>query len=134
VKFHDTLFQSDVQPKENTNGLTDGKFLQIAQQAGLATGAQATFTTCVQTEQHKALVEALTENASKRGVTGTPTVLVNGKTVKTDLASVTAAIAAADAKGPAPAPSPTPTPTPSKSGTGTATKSASPSATTSTKG
>ncbi|MDT4978344.1 MAG: hypothetical protein QOG07_223 [Pseudonocardiales bacterium] len=134
VKFHDILFQSDVQPKENTNGLTDGKFLQIAQQAGLATGAQATFTTCVQTEQHKALVEALTENASKRGVTGTPTVLVNGKTVKTDLASVTAAIAAADAKGPAPAPSPTPTPTPSKSGTGTATKSASPSATTSTKG
>jgi protein-disulfide isomerase/uncharacterized membrane protein YphA (DoxX/SURF4 family) len=129
VKFHDILFQPDVQPKENTSGLTDGRFLQIAQQAGLATGAQATFTTCVQTQQHKALVQALTDNASKRGVTGTPTVLVNGKKLaKNDLATLTAAIAAADAKGPAPSPSPAPTPSKSAS------KSASPSATKSTNG
>jgi protein-disulfide isomerase/uncharacterized membrane protein YphA (DoxX/SURF4 family) len=130
VKFHGILFQKDVQPKENTSGLGDGRFLQIAQQAGMATGATATFTTCLQNEDHKALVEGLTENASKRGVTGTPTVYVNGKKVNADLESVSAAIAAADAKGPPPAPSPTP----STSKSATASKSATPSATATTKG
>jgi hypothetical protein len=72
----------------------------------------------VQTEQHKALVQGITEKASERGVNGTPTVIVNGETLKkTDLASLTAAIAAADAKGPPPSPSPTPTPSSSKSAT-----------------
>ena len=48
VKFHDILFSTTVQPKENSDGLTDGRFLQIAQQAAMATTATATFTTCVQ--------------------------------------------------------------------------------------
>jgi protein-disulfide isomerase len=134
VKFHDILFSAATQPKENSDGLTDGRFLQIAQQAGMATTATGTFTTCVQSQEHKALVAALTENASKRGVTGTPTVLVNGKKVSADLASLNKAIAAADAKGPAPAPSPTPTPTPSTSVSGSTTKTATPSGTATTKG
>lgn len=135
VKFHDLLFQADIQPKENSSGLGDGRFTQLAQQSGLATAASATFTACLQNETHKALVQALTENASKRKVTGTPTVMVNGKTLKTnDLATLNAAIAAADAKGPPPAPSPTPTPTPSGSNSATPTKAASPSGTATTKG
>lgn len=135
VKFHDILFKPDVQPRENSNGLTDGRFLTAAQEAGLATGATATFTTCVQTEQHKPLVAAMTEDASKRAVTGTPTVLVNGKKLgNPTLASLIAAIAAADAKGPPPAPSPTPSPTPTSTKPATTTKTPSPTATSSTKG
>jgi protein-disulfide isomerase/uncharacterized membrane protein YphA (DoxX/SURF4 family) len=124
VKFHDILFTSAVQPKEGSKGRTDAEFITYAQQAGLTPAQVTTFTTCIQTEQHKALVEAMTENASKRGVTGTPTVLVDGKQVTANLASLTKAIATAVAQGPAPTPSPTPTSTTS----GTATTSASPTA------
>lgn len=116
VKFHDVLFKSTVQPKEGSNGRTNAQLATYAQQAGLNSTQLGTFTSCVQSEQHKALVEAITENASKRGVTGTPMVLVNGKKLKDNtLAGLTAAIAAADAKGPAPAPSPTSSPSGSSS-------------------
>jgi hypothetical protein len=68
-------------------------------------------------------VQALTDKASQRGVTSTPTVFVNGTKLDTvDLASLKKAIAAADAKGPAPSPSPT------GSATSSASSSASPSA------
>jgi protein-disulfide isomerase len=108
VKFHDILFTAAVQPKENAHGRPDADFVKYAQQAGLTADQVTTFTTCVNTEQHKALVEAITENASKRGVTGTPTVYVDGKALSTvDLASLTNAIAKADKNGPAPSPSPT---------------------------
>jgi protein-disulfide isomerase/uncharacterized membrane protein YphA (DoxX/SURF4 family) len=121
-KFHDILFKPSVQPKEGSNGLADSKFITYAQQAGLTTKQVTTFSTCVQQENHKALVLAMTDDASKRAVTQTPTVRVNGKTLSNaNLASLRAAIAAADAKGPPPSPSPTPsatpppTPTPSSS-------------------
>ena len=118
VKYHDILFKATVQPKEGSGGRSDADLLTYATQAGLTKAQVGTFTTCVQTEQHKALVQGITEKASERGVNGTPTVIVNGKTLKkTDLASLTAAIAAADAKGPPPSPSPTPTPSSSKSAT-----------------
>jgi protein-disulfide isomerase/uncharacterized membrane protein YphA (DoxX/SURF4 family) len=108
VKFHDILFTANVQPKEGSNGLANDKFITYAQQAGLTSTQVTAFTTCVQTEQHKALVQAVTDNASQRSVTATPTVLVNGKKLKNPtLTSLTAAIAAADAKGPSPSPSPT---------------------------
>jgi len=125
VKYHDILYKADVQPKEGSNGRTDSNLITYAQQAGLKPADVTTFTTCVQTEKHKGLVQAITEDASRRGVNATPTVMVNGKTLKTtDLASLSAAIAAADAKGPAPSPSPTLTPSSTKS----ATTSKSPSA------
>lgn len=109
VKFHDILFTANVQPKEGSNGLANDKFITYAQQAGLTSTQVTAFTTCVQTAQHKALVQAVTDNASQRSVTATPTVLVNGKKLKNPtLTSLTAAIAAADAKGPAPSPSPIP--------------------------
>jgi len=134
VKFHDVLFKANVQPKEGTSGRSDADFIGYAQQAGLAPAQVTTLTTCVQSEQHKALVQAITERSSAHGVTGTPTVYVNGKQLKTvDLAALTAAIAAADAKGPAPVPSPTPIPTPTSTKSATVSKSPSPKASSSTK-
>jgi protein-disulfide isomerase/uncharacterized membrane protein YphA (DoxX/SURF4 family) len=117
VKYHNYLYGKDksgaqIQPKENTNGRTDGQLKTYADAVGITAAQKTTFGTCVDTEQHKALIEAITEKASQNGVTGTPTVYINGKKLsKTDLASVEAAIAKADANGPAPSPSPTATKT-----------------------
>jgi protein-disulfide isomerase len=129
LKFHNILFTPAVQPKEGSSGRPDSDFVKYAQQAGMTAPQVTTFTTCVQTQQRKSLVEAITENASKRGVTGTPTVFVNGKKVSATLDALNSAIAAADAKGPKPSPSVTPSPTPTSSTSKSATPSASASAT-----
>ncbi|MGH8961402.1 MAG: MauE/DoxX family redox-associated membrane protein [Jatrophihabitantaceae bacterium] len=133
VKYHNYLYGKDksgtqIQPKEGSNGRTDGELESYASAVGITPSQKTTFDSCVNTEQHKALVQAITEKASERGVNGTPTVYLNGKKLaKTDLASVKAAIAKVDAAGPPPSPSPTPskTTTPS-SPTPTSTKKATP--------
>jgi protein-disulfide isomerase len=136
AKLHSILFGKDskgekVQPAENSSGRTDIQLIDYGKQAGITGDPLTTYQTCVQSEQHKALVEAITDDATKGGVFGTPTVRVNGTTVsKPTKASVDAAIAAAAAKAPpattspsssstssAPAGSATATPT----GTGTPT-------------
>ena len=129
VKLHDILYQADVQPKENSNGRTNSELITYAQQAGLTTDQSPTFSSCVNSETHKPLVQAITDNASKKGVNSTPTVYVNGKQVGHTAAELFAAIAAADAKGPAPSPSKTPTPTPTPTKSATTTPSATPTKT-----
>jgi protein-disulfide isomerase len=92
--YHDVLYGKDssgtaVQPAEGSDGRSDAQLEQYFKQAvPKATSTQSsTFSTCVSTEQHKALVEAITNNASKRGVSGTPTVYVNGSKVSGTTAS-----------------------------------------------
>jgi len=132
AKYHDILYGKDtsgkqVQPEENANGRTDTQLIGYARQAGITGDNLTTFQTCVNTEQHKALVEAITENASKRGVSGTPTVMVAGKKLGTvDKASLDAAIAAAAAKAPKPTTTPSTTPATSPSGSGSSTATPSP--------
>jgi protein-disulfide isomerase len=90
-RFHDLLYAH--QPPESGPGLTDDQLVGYAQQAG-ATGTQ------VEQEIRDLTfgdwVAASTDQASKDGVTGTPTVFVDG-TRLTDLsaAGVTAAVRAA---------------------------------------
>ena len=126
LKYHDILFGKDpsgvqIQPPEGSHGRTDTELISYAKQAGMTPAQITTFTTCVQSQQHKALVQAMTENASKRGVVGTPTVKVNGKELSSpDLASLQAAIDAAVAKAPPVTPSVTPKVTPTPTPTGTA--------------
>lgn len=116
-KFHDIAYGKtsdgkNNQPAEGSHGLPDSTLIAWGKQAGITS---ADFSTCVTSEQHKDLVAGVTEDASKRGVNGTPTVFVQGKEVKgtggnaVTVAQVDAAIAAAlaSAKSTA-APSPTP--------------------------
>jgi protein-disulfide isomerase/uncharacterized membrane protein YphA (DoxX/SURF4 family) len=111
VRYRDILFGTDtkgqqVQPPIGQNR-PDADLIEYATQAKFTKAQVSTFTTCVQTEEHAGLVRALNETASVRGVSRVPKVRVNGKTLAhPTLASLTAAIAAADAKGPAPKPSP----------------------------
>jgi protein-disulfide isomerase len=91
--FHDLLFAN--QPAEGGSGLTDAQLVDYAGQAG-ATGS------AVQADIHDLTygdwVKESTDQASKDGVTGTPTVLVAG-TKLTDIsaAGLTAAVTAAQA-------------------------------------
>jgi protein-disulfide isomerase len=128
VKFHDYLFQPGVQPAEGTPGPSDLALGSDGSKIGLTGTTLTTFERCVTQETHKALVEGMTEDASKKGITGTPTILVNGHSIAPTLAAYQAAVAAALKNGPAPDPSTTPPPSP----TGSVTPSASPSASSST--
>jgi protein-disulfide isomerase/uncharacterized membrane protein YphA (DoxX/SURF4 family) len=115
-KFHAILYGKDSkgqnnQPAENSNGRTDAQLLDYGKQAGIKGDDLTTFQSCVTGQLHKALVSAITDNASRRGVNATPTVFVNGKQLKTaNKASLDTAIAAI--AGP---PSNTTSPTPSSS-------------------
>ena len=84
--YHGVLYGKDatgqpVQPAENGDGRTDGELITYLKQAvPKATTEQTTsFTSCVAGETHAALVQAITDQASKKGVNGTPTVFVDGK-------------------------------------------------------
>lgn len=91
--FHDLLFAN--QPAEGGSGLTDAQLVDYAGQAG-ATGS------AVQADIHDLTygdwVKKATDQASKDGVTGTPTVLVAGKKL-TDISAtgLTDAVTAAQA-------------------------------------
>ncbi len=102
--YHAVLYGKDssgakVQPDEGSDGRTDGQLEAYFKQAvPKATAAQtSTFATCVTDQEHVALVEAITDQASKKEINGTPTVFVDGKKVTATRADVLAAITKASA-------------------------------------
>jgi protein-disulfide isomerase/uncharacterized membrane protein YphA (DoxX/SURF4 family) len=134
LKFHDIAYGKDStgkdnQPAENTNGRPDSSFIAWGKQAGITS---ADFSTCVSSNQYANLVVAVTEAASKAGVTGTPTVFVAGKRVGSassvpTVAQIDAAIQTALSKAKSTA-APSATPSATKSGSAGASASASASA------
>ena len=90
-KFHDLLYAN--QPPETGTGLTDAQLIAYAHQAG-ATSSKVD--TDIKNLTFGDWVKTVTDQASKDGVTATPTVLVKGKTLS-DLspAGLTAAVDAA---------------------------------------
>ncbi|MPQ98425.1 thioredoxin domain-containing protein [Modestobacter sp. I12A-02628] len=92
-RFHDLLYAN--QPAEGGSGLTDEQLVSYAQQAG-ATGA--TVSRQITDLTYGDWVAGATEQASKDGVTGTPTVFVDGERLgDLSAAGVTAAVTAAQA-------------------------------------
>jgi protein-disulfide isomerase len=92
-KFHDLLYAN--QPPESGTGLTDAQLIAYAHQAG-ATSSKVDAE--IRNLTFGDWVKTVTDQASKDGVTATPTVLVKGKTLA-DLspAGLTAAVTAAAA-------------------------------------
>jgi protein-disulfide isomerase/uncharacterized membrane protein YphA (DoxX/SURF4 family) len=89
ARLHQLLYQQ--QPAEGSAGLTEDKLLQLAQQAGAGAAADP-----IRAGTYADYVARATDQSSKDGVTGTPTVRVNGKTVdQPTLDHVTAAVNAA---------------------------------------
>ena len=89
AKYHQLLYQQ--QPAEGSAGLTEDTLVQLAQQAGAGAAADQ-----IRAGTYADYVARATDQSSKDGVTGTPTVLVNGKAVsQPTLDQVTAAVNAA---------------------------------------
>jgi protein-disulfide isomerase len=75
-KFHDLLFES--QPAEGGAGLSDGKLVDLAVQAG---AKRSSVESGIKDRTFEQWVTNVTDKASKDGVTGTPTVSIDGKTL-----------------------------------------------------
>jgi len=103
--FHDLLYAQ--QPPEGSAGLTDAALVQLAGQAGVPTAAVQQ---ALKDKQFEGWVTRVTDQASKDGVVGTPTILVNGQKLSSfGLPEMQAAVQAALKGG-------TSTSTPSPSG------------------
>lgn len=75
-KFHDLLYAN--QPPEQTAGLTDDQLVTYATQAGAGSAAVGT---CIKDRTFGDWSSSATEAFSKAGLSGTPTVQLNGQTV-----------------------------------------------------
>lgn len=75
-RFHDLLFEN--QPEEGGPGLSDARLVDLAVQAGAERDAVRTG---VEQRSFEQWVENATDQASKDGVQGTPTVRIDGETV-----------------------------------------------------
>ncbi|HEY4396032.1 MAG TPA: thioredoxin domain-containing protein [Acidimicrobiia bacterium] len=77
---------------ENSGFLTNARLLSFGQEVGISGD---TFTRCVDSGRYEGWVRKNTDAASQRGVTGTPTVLVNGKVISNSVAADPAGLTAA---------------------------------------
>jgi protein-disulfide isomerase len=74
--YHDLLFAD--QAPENSGGLTTDRLLELGRQVGLTSPP---FQQKVRDGTYDNWIRQVTDQASQRGVTGTPTVFVNGRQV-----------------------------------------------------
>ena len=84
--YHDTVFAN--QPTTEGTGFTDQQLrADFATQAGMSEGALTSFQQCYDHQRTDAFVQSVDRAAGQAGITGTPTLLVNGK--PWDLGTVT---------------------------------------------
>lgn len=76
------------QPPENGDGLPDQTLIDLGRQAG----AQPGFAACVSDNSYARWTATVTDAASQQNVTGTPTVLVNGKQIDNTVDALRAAV------------------------------------------
>jgi protein-disulfide isomerase len=86
TEYTRTLFSQ--QPAENSSGLPDSRLIEIGRSVGLGDD----FATCVKNRTYRGWAGHVTDRAARRGVTGTPTLMVNGRTVDPDSATISATI------------------------------------------
>ncbi|MGL4306555.1 MAG: DsbA family protein [Mycobacteriaceae bacterium] len=85
-KFHSAAFAQ--QPAENTAGLSDKKLTELAKDAGAGDDIK----NCIEGSKYTDWIAANTRQVTDTGVSGTPTILINGQTHS---ASTPAALVAA---------------------------------------
>lgn len=89
-EYADALFAK--QPAEGGAGLSDDELIQIGGSLGLINPA---FAKCVRAGSYESWTRHVTDAASARGVTGTPTVYVAGQRTQASSAAITSAVEAA---------------------------------------
>jgi protein-disulfide isomerase len=77
VEYHDVLYAN--QPSEGSTGLTNSKLISLGKSVGLTSSA---FSDAVNNKTYDTWADNVTETFAKRGYTGTPTIVVNGKQVE----------------------------------------------------
>ncbi|GIH06991.1 membrane protein [Rhizocola hellebori] len=97
-EYVDVLFAN--QPAEGGDGPTDAQLIEFGKGIGLGDDFEA----CVKSKRYVSWAGKVSDDATKAGVTGTPTVFVNGKKIQGGSAAILAAVAAASG-GPVPTPS-----------------------------
>jgi protein-disulfide isomerase len=91
TEFTDQLFER--QPPENSAGLSNAELIDIGAGVGLN---KDEFSSCVNAGTYKSWTAHVTDEASKDGVTGTPTIKVNGYEIQNPTPdAIKAAVAAA---------------------------------------
>ncbi|GAA2565228.1 DsbA family protein [Pseudonocardia hydrocarbonoxydans] len=75
------------QPPEGGDGLPEETLVALGEQAGAGPG----FATCVAEDRYAAWTAGLTDEASRAGVTATPTVLADGREIERTDAALRAA-------------------------------------------
>ena len=86
------------QPPEGGPGPTDSQLIDFGRGIGLGDD----FAGCVTDKRYVAWVGKVSDDATKAGITGTPTVFVNGKKIQGGSAAILAAVAAASGAAPTP--------------------------------
>ncbi len=89
-EFVEALFGR--QPAEGGPGLTNNELISIGTGVGLDAGS---FGSCVRDQTYESWTKHVTDEASRAGINGTPTVKVNGKTVQSSAEAISAAVTAA---------------------------------------
>jgi protein-disulfide isomerase len=92
LAFHAAVFA--VQPTKEGAGYTDAQLTAAAQSAGISGPALVTWQKCVTTAQHAQYVTDVETAAGKAGVTGTPTVKLNGTDISKNLTTPASLVAA----------------------------------------
>lgn len=76
LEYEKTLFAN--QPAEGSEGLPDSKIISLGTDIGLG----KTFKKCVEDDTYRGWVDEITNNATGKGITSTPTLMIDGKTVE----------------------------------------------------
>jgi len=93
AEYHKALFAN--QPEEGSAGLDNAKLIELGKSVGLT---DAAFSDAVDKGTYDAWATKVTDTASSRGVSSTPTVMVAGKALESPTAAaLTAAVEAATA-------------------------------------
>lgn len=84
AEFHTELFKH--QPEKEGDGYPASTYRTVAQQVGISGAALTTFDKCVSDNKYKDYVAATEEKSGKNGVTGTPTIIIDGHSSSDDSA------------------------------------------------
>jgi protein-disulfide isomerase len=91
-QYHSAVFAA--QPVKEGDGYTDAQLTEFAKTAGITGPALTTWQKCTDSGQHAQYVTDVADASGKAGVTGTPTVMLNGKDITKTLTTPEALVAA----------------------------------------
>ena len=90
-EYHSAVFAA--QPANEGDGYTDARLTEIANSAGITGASLTTWQKCTSSGQHAQYVTDVATTSGKAGVTGTPTVKLNGQDITKTLSTPDALVA-----------------------------------------